>query len=134
MKFSGKILRGLFALVVLALVGIGVGLAQSTATLSGTVSDPTGAVVPGASVAIRSLATGVERSTVSDGSGNYTAPSLQPGDYTVTVSAAGFAKYIECIALDKKLTATQPAVGRTSKYRKSGRPMVSILIRSLSSA
>jgi hypothetical protein len=83
----------LFALVVLALVGIGVGLAQSTATLSGTVSDPTGAVVPGASVAIRSLATGVERSTLSDGTGNYTAPSLQPGDYTVTVSAAGFAKY-----------------------------------------
>jgi len=83
----------LFAFVVLVLVSVSLGLAQSTATLSGTVSDPSGAVVPGASVAIRSLATGVERSTVSDGTGNYTAPSLQPGDYTVAVSAAGFAKY-----------------------------------------
>ena len=93
MRFSGKFLLGLFVLIALTLANVSAGFAQSTATLSGTVTDPTGAVVPGATVAIRSLATGVERSTVSDESGNYTAPSLQPGDYTETVSAPGFAKY-----------------------------------------
>ena len=67
--------------------------AQSTATLAGTVTDPTGAVVSGATVKIRALATGVERTTVTDGSGNYTAPSLQPGDYEITIQAAGFSQY-----------------------------------------
>ena len=68
--------------------------AQSTATLAGTVTDPTGAVVPGARVAILSLATSVERTAVSDAAGNYAAPSLQPGDYKLTVEAPGFSKYI----------------------------------------
>lgn len=68
--------------------------AQSTATVSGTVTDPSGAVVPNAAITIVSLAKGVERATVSDGAGYYTAPSLQPGDYSVTVTAPGFAKYV----------------------------------------
>ncbi len=67
--------------------------AQSTATLAGTVTDPTGAVLPRATVTIRSLDTGVERTTISDGAGNYTAPSLQPGDYKVMIDAAGFSKF-----------------------------------------
>jgi len=78
-------------LVLLSTVSL---LAQSTATLSGTVTDPSGAVVPNAAVSIVSLGTGVERSTVSDGAGYFTAPSLQPGDYSVTVNAAGFARYV----------------------------------------
>ncbi len=68
--------------------------AQSTATLAGVVTDPTGAVVPRATVTIRSIETGAERTTMSDDAGNYTAPSLQPGDYRLTVDAAGFSKYV----------------------------------------
>jgi hypothetical protein len=68
--------------------------AQSTATLSGTIADPTGAVVPNATVLIHSLGTGADRSTQSDQDGNFTAPSLQPGDYSITVTAQGFAKFV----------------------------------------
>ncbi len=68
-------------------------LAQSTANLTGTVTDPTGAVVPNAAISIRQLATGTERDTTSDGSGAFNAPSLQPGDYTITVIAPGFSKF-----------------------------------------
>src|SRR5215467_16105158 len=64
--------------------------AQSTATLEGAVTDTSGAVMPGVSVAIRNNATGTERTVVSDGSGKYVAASLPPGVYTVVAHIEGF--------------------------------------------
>ena len=64
--------------------------AQSTATLTGTITDPTGAVVPGAQVEVTSLATGLNRVISTDGAGLYVVPSLQPGEYKVQAKAAGF--------------------------------------------
>ena len=66
---------------------------QSTATLSGSITDPSNAVVPRAQVTVHGLSTGVDRLAVSDSAGNYTVPSLLPGNYSVTVEASGFAKY-----------------------------------------
>lgn len=91
--FAAFILRVL-CVAILMVSGLPAAWAQSTATLAGTVTDPSGAVIPGATVTIHSLDTGVERTTVSDEAGNYTAPSLQPGDYRVSVSTAGFSKYV----------------------------------------
>lgn len=68
-------------------------LAQSTATLSGTVKDPTGAVLPGAQVVVHNLGTGVDRTLTSDNAGQYVAPSLAPGDYSIHATAAGFGGY-----------------------------------------
>jgi hypothetical protein len=67
--------------------------AQSTATLSGTVKDPSGAVLPGAQVVIKNLGTGAERTLTSDSAGQYVAPSLAPGDYSIRVTASGFGTY-----------------------------------------
>jgi hypothetical protein len=69
------------------------GYGQSTATLSGSVTDPSGAVVPNAQVTVQGLATGVTRVVTSDSAGNYTVPSLQPGNYSLSVQVAGFATY-----------------------------------------
>ena len=66
---------------------------QSTATLSGTVKDPSGAALPGAQITVRNLGTGVERSLQSDGAGQYVAPSLPPGDYSIRATAGGFGAY-----------------------------------------
>ncbi|HTV08035.1 MAG TPA: carboxypeptidase-like regulatory domain-containing protein [Candidatus Aquilonibacter sp.] len=63
---------------------------QSTASLSGVVTDPTGAAVPGAHVIVHSIATGADRAVETDGAGLYAVPALQPGDYSVKVTAAGF--------------------------------------------
>jgi len=63
-----------------------------TATLVGTVTDNTGAIVPGATVTIVETATGITRSGTSNGSGNYTFPNLPPGYYSVTVTAPLFKK------------------------------------------
>ncbi|MBK9169948.1 MAG: TonB-dependent receptor [Bryobacterales bacterium] len=65
--------------------------AQTTSTeVLGTVSDATGAVVPGAEVTLLRVATGEKRVTRSDQSGNYSFPLIEIGDYTVTVALEGF--------------------------------------------
>jgi len=65
--------------------------AQTTSTeVLGTVSDATGAVVPGSEVSLLRVATGEKRQTKTDSSGNYSFPMIEIGDYTVTVSMQGF--------------------------------------------
>jgi hypothetical protein len=59
-------------------------------TISGAVTDPTGAVVPGASVTVRETRTGTVNQTTSDADGQYVVPFLLPGEYEVTVTAKGF--------------------------------------------
>jgi len=62
----------------------------STATLSGTVTDASGAIIPGATVAIKNNATATEYSAVSSENGTFSVPALNPGSYTVTVTLMGF--------------------------------------------
>ena len=66
---------------------------QSTASISGTVTDPSGAVIPNAQVTIHSLATGLDRVVSTDSAGLYAVPSLIPGDYKVQATARGFSTY-----------------------------------------
>jgi len=65
--------------------------AQFNASLQGTITDPTGALVPNAKIAAVNEATGTRYETVSSASGFYRIASLPPGKYTVTVEAATFA-------------------------------------------
>src|SRR5437868_680130 len=62
----------------------------SGATLTGVVSDSSGAVIPKATIAIKNKSTGATRNVETNSDGFYTAPNLLPGDYQVTVTAAGF--------------------------------------------
>jgi len=66
------------------------GLAQQGTALSGTVTDISGAVIPGASVVVHSASGGVQAQTVSDGEGGFRFASLAAGDYTITANATGF--------------------------------------------
>lgn len=65
------------------------------ATITGTVSDASGAVVPNAQIAIREVSTGIVRTVASDHAGFYMAPNLLPGNYAVTASAPGFSVAIQ---------------------------------------
>jgi outer membrane receptor protein involved in Fe transport len=84
-KFFAPLLAAAFCLALSASAS-----AQSTATLQGTVTDPQGAVVPGAKVVARLVATGAERSAQTDSDGNYQIAALPPGVYHVEVQAQGF--------------------------------------------
>ena len=79
--------------VCLVLVSGGAVYAQrDTGTIVGTVSDQSGAVVPGVTVTIRNVETNAVFSTVSDATGNYAAPLLKPGPYEVSAELPGFKK------------------------------------------
>ena len=60
------------------------------ASLSGNITDPSGALVPGVKVAIANTATGTSSTVVTNSDGFYRATNLLPGDYSVTLSATGF--------------------------------------------
>src|ERR1035437_8743318 len=59
-------------------------------TVLGSVTDPSGAVVAGATVKVKNLGTGLERTTVTSADGSYSVPELPIGSYSVTVSETGF--------------------------------------------
>ena len=58
--------------------------------ISGIIDDPTGAAIPNAKVTVTNTATGVSVAATSNGSGDYTFPSLDPGGYVIKVEAKGF--------------------------------------------
>lgn len=92
MKFCsprlGHILGLLFATLCLASVAA----AQNTNSgeIRGTVTDPTGAVIPGAKVTVLNVDTGVSLEYATNGDGVYTTVSILPGNYSVTFTKAGF--------------------------------------------
>ncbi len=80
---------------------------QVTASLSGTVTDPNGAVVPGATVTVKNAATGAEFRAATAGNGTYTVPSLDSGTYKVTIAATGFkSSTVEGVKIDTGVPAT----------------------------
>jgi Carboxypeptidase regulatory-like domain len=96
---SGFVRRGCVLFVALSFLILGlsaIGFGQElAATLNGTVSDPTGALVPGASIVVHNDDSGADvRTVVTTGTGSYNITNLPAGHYTVTVNSAGFQTYI----------------------------------------
>src|SRR5437016_9957293 len=74
---------------------VGAAAAQvAGATLSGTVADASGAVIPNATILIKTTATGVVRQVTTNANGLYIAPNLLPGSYSVSTEAKGFAQVV----------------------------------------
>ncbi len=109
-----------FIAIVLSIAGIFGGVARAqlagTGAISGTVQDPTGAVVPGATVTATNTDTNVQTVRPTTGAGDYNITPLIPGNYTVTVAAKGFEGYkqenitvnaLETVGLNVKLTVGQ---------------------------
>ena len=91
-QLSRTWLRTILRLLVLCLVSITSVVAQEAGgTIVGTVTDPSGAAVANVNVAIKNVATGVQRNSTTSADGVYTVPNLIPGTYEITVTFAGFA-------------------------------------------
>src|SRR5262245_29634757 len=85
--------RSLMTGIVLIVVTTIAAIAQTNATdgaIDGFVQDETGAYVPGASVAVKNLFTGVESTTKTDNAGYYRLPLLKIGEYEVVINSSGF--------------------------------------------
>ena len=83
------------ALLLISILNVFCALAQAQAlgsagTVSGTVTDPNGAVVSGAAVSIKNAGTGFARTTTTDSEGNYSFQNVPPNNYQITISAGGF--------------------------------------------
>src|SRR6266496_567233 len=96
LKNSGGVSRLLCLAAVFALICfllISPAAAQfDTGTISGSVTDSSGAVVPRATVTVTNVGTGFTKSLQTDGAGNYTASALPSGDYLVSANASSFAE------------------------------------------
>ncbi len=88
-----RLSRRLFSLLLLGILVISTANAQDNATVNGTVSDATGAVVPTAAITLTRPATGQTLSTTSNQVGAYRFANVGIGTYTLVVTAPGFQKY-----------------------------------------
>ncbi|MGH9604305.1 MAG: carboxypeptidase regulatory-like domain-containing protein [Terracidiphilus sp.] len=83
------------------------GQTSSTGQIAGVVTDPSGAVIPGAKVTVREPATGMTRAATANAVGRYTVPLLSAGTYEVTVTANGFRTFTDTnIAVDAATSTT----------------------------
>lgn len=85
------------AIAFVFLIGLpGSGLAQvSTGTITGTVTDPSGAAIPGVQVSVVQTETNIQSRVVTNSEGIYRVATLQPGPYTVTFEASGFKRVVQ---------------------------------------
>ena len=104
--FASRAALCTFALAVLAFPAA----AQvSSTSLRGQVRDPSGALIPGATLTVKDAATGLERSTKSGADGSFTFTNLQAGKFDLTVVAAGFQNGVyKSIAVDSGRTTDVP--------------------------
>jgi hypothetical protein len=95
MKRNIKLIQYLAAFCIIFLLRSDGAFGQGLARISGTVTDSTGAAVPGATVVAARLTTGEKNTVTSNGEGEYVFPSLAPADYSVGVTANGFAGFLQ---------------------------------------
>ena len=103
----------IFLAVIVLLCFPAAALAQeSRATLSGSITDESGAAMPGVSVTVLETRTGTKSETVSDSSGQYAVPFLAPGEYEVHARLQGFKEFSrtavhvsggDCLTIDVRL-------------------------------
>ncbi|HKQ86604.1 MAG TPA: carboxypeptidase regulatory-like domain-containing protein [Candidatus Acidoferrales bacterium] len=112
-KAVGRVALGL-ALACLTLLCVTPLWAQETGEILGTVTDSTGAVVPGATVTLTNIGTGVVQAKTTNGTGDYLFPLLQVGNYSVKVAATGF----------KSFTVPQVALSSGDRFRADAKLQV----------
>jgi carboxypeptidase family protein len=88
-----------FAVLALLLIGAPSFAQITAATISGSIKDDTGGVLPGAEVVARNLETGISRSAVSTADGAFTLAGLPPGKYEVRVALPGFTTSVQNLEL-----------------------------------
>ena len=139
-RFGSRLHASLLFGVFLAVVSAPHASAQSTTgSISGTVTDTSGAVIRGAAVAVRNVDTGAVRSATSNDDGIFTVPLLTPGTYEVTAEAAGFsagrvANVVVAIGSDANVKLVlEPAGVQAAVTVSAEAPLIEITKSSVSS-
>jgi hypothetical protein len=92
----------LAVVLLLGLSAVAFGQEETAATITGTVTDSTGAIIPNAIVVVVNKTMGTERRVETNDSGGYFVTPLSPGEYTVTVEQQNFKRYVQNVILNAK--------------------------------
>ena len=94
---------------------------ETTGSINGTITDTSGAVLPGAQVTVTNPSTGFTRTTITGSAGDYNLPFLTPGTYTLKVQAKGFATVQQNdINLQVGRTVTINQTAKAGRGQRSG--------------
>jgi hypothetical protein len=118
-------MRARIILVFVLLATVSLSAQTFRGTILGTVTDPSGAVVPGAKVTVKNTGTGLERSTETSADGSYSLPELPIGTYTVTVTQSGFQTFVATgvtvdVASDRRVDAAMKTGAISTRVEVSG--------------
>jgi len=92
-RFAGKGFFSACLLLMVSMLGAAAYAQVEAGQIAGTITDQSGAVVPGAAVTVKNLATNAQRNAVSSATGAYQVVGLEPGNYQVSVAAGAFKPY-----------------------------------------
>ncbi len=113
-------LRSWLAVVFLLVLVSGVGLADDSATIQGSVMDPSGAVIANVAITLKNTATGQTGKVRSDVKGRYLASGLSAGSYSISASQAGFAAVdIQDVAVAEGQVVTRDVTLKISSVKES---------------
>ena len=118
--------RAVMALIFSTVISVRLPAQVVGATLSGTVKDQSGALLPNAQISVSNVATGVTRTLTTDAAGFYSAPNLLAGTYEVTATAPGFASAEQTgvtltVGAQQVLNLTLKVGRTTEKFRSRAR-------------
>src|SRR5271170_7649234 len=118
-------MRARIILVFVLLAAVSLSAQTFRGTILGTVTDPSGAVVAGATVTVKNVGTGLERTTDTSADGSYALPELPIGTYTVTVTLTGFETSVTTgvvvdVSSERRVNATMKTGQVSTKVEVSG--------------